>query len=196
MTKRKGDILCSVLKALGRVALGASDLFEIFLQAGYGASISRFEHVARKIESRRLAEREKQRIRQNYYATLSRLKKDGLIKTENIKANKLFFITAMGRQKLSFLQDRDRESLPRTPKAEAGDKFIIVAFDVPEKEKRKRNWLRYALRYMGLVMIQRSVWAGKVKLPEDFLHSLRKLKLLDCVEIFEISKTGTLEQIE
>lgn len=81
------------------------------------------------------------------------------------------------------------------PKAENGPTFIIVAFDIPEREKRKRNWLRQSLCRMGLSMVQKSVWIGRVKLPEDFIESLRHLKLADCVEIFEITKTGTLKHL-
>jgi hypothetical protein len=44
-------------------------------------------------------------------------------------------------------------------------------------------------------MVQKSVWVGKTKIPQDFLDDLFKLKLVDFVEIFEISRTGSLKHL-
>ena len=75
------------------------------------------------------------------------------------------------------------------------DKFSIVAFDVPERERRKRDWLRATLGRMGYKTIQRSVLLGKTKIPSEFLDDLRKLHMVDYVEIFEITKTGSLRHL-
>jgi hypothetical protein len=45
-------------------------------------------------------------------------------------------------------------------------------------------------------MVQKSLWLGKVKIPEEFLVDIRKLSLLDYVEIFEITKTGSLKNLD
>jgi len=78
---------------------------------------------------------------------------------------------------------------------ERGNKFIIVVFDIPEIQKRKRNWLRAALKNLDFKMVQKSVWFGRVKIPKEFLDHLCEMKLIDYVEIFEISKTGSLERL-
>ena len=44
-------------------------------------------------------------------------------------------------------------------------------------------------------MIQKSVWIGKVKIPKEFLDDLFKLRLIDYIEIFEISKAGSLKNL-
>ena len=72
---------------------------------------------------------------------------------------------------------------------------MIVVFDVPEKERRKRDWLRSVLKRLELKMVQKSVWIGKVKIPKELLDDLFNLKLLDYVEIFEVSKSGSLRQL-
>lgn len=72
----------------------------------------------------------------------------------------------------------------------------IVAFDVPERFKEKRHWLRSVLKNLGLRMVQKSVWLGKVKIPREFIDDLKKLKILDFVEIFGITKGGTLEEVD
>ena len=68
-------------------------------------------------------------------------------------------------------------------------------FDIPEKEKWKRVWLREVLGLCGFKMLQRSVWAGKNKIPEEFLADLRNFNMLEYVHIFEVSKKGTLKEI-
>ena len=72
---------------------------------------------------------------------------------------------------------------------------MIFAFDVPEKEKRKRGWLRTVLRRLDFTMIQKSVWVGKSKIPQEFLEDIYRFKMVDFVEIFEVSKTGSLRHI-
>ena len=76
-----------------------------------------------------------------------------------------------------------------------GDKLIIIAFDIPEKLRRKRNWIRKVLVGLDFKMIQKSVWQGTTKIPEDFLQDLNDLKIIDFIEIFQISKKGSLEKI-
>ena len=75
------------------------------------------------------------------------------------------------------------------------DRLIIVIFDIPERERRKRAWLRLALKNIGLKLIQRSVWMGKVQIPKEFLDDIRELHLVNFVEIFEITKSGSLNQV-
>ena len=80
-------------------------------------------------------------------------------------------------------------------KKEKGEKTAIIIFDIPENERRKRNWVREALKNMDFKMVQKSVWIGKIKIPKEFLNNLEVLELLDFVKIFEISKTGSLETV-
>ena len=52
-----------------------------------------------------------------------------------------------------------------------------------------------ALKNIGLRLIQQSVWMGKVKIPKEFLDDIRELHLANFVEIFEITKSGSLNQV-
>ena len=58
---------------------------------------------------------------------------------------------------------------------------------------RERNILRDILRMLGFNLIHKSVWIGKVKLPERFIADLQRLGILEYVEILEVTKSGTLE---
>jgi len=44
-------------------------------------------------------------------------------------------------------------------------------------------------------MIQKSVWVGKIALPEEFLRDLHRLQLISYVEIFEVTRAGSLKHI-
>jgi DNA-binding transcriptional regulator PaaX len=182
---------------LGGAAISAVDLFDIFLSAGYGASVNRFEYERRRKEqSRRRSSAEAQAI-QRYYVMLYKLRKQGLIARAKRTNGILYRITEAGKNKLAILKSRPGPSLPPAHYSDREDakKFLIVAFDIPEHSKRKREWLRSALRNLGMQMIQKSVWMGKIKLPEDFLEDLKKLRIYDFVEIFEISKIGSLRRV-
>ncbi|MFH0806525.1 MAG: hypothetical protein V1885_02270 [Candidatus Brennerbacteria bacterium] len=65
---------------------------------------------------------------------------------------------------------------------------MIIAFDIPEPDKKKRDWLRVELRCLGFVPIQKSVWFGPAPLPEKFLASLSELALLPFVKFFSATE--------
>ena len=76
------------------------------------------------------------------------------------------------------------------------DNLKIIIFDIPEEDRRKRVWLRSALKNLNFTMLQKSVWVGISRLPHEFARDLNKLKIISHVEIFAISKTGSLKQLK
>lgn len=194
----KGDFIFGILNAIGDTVINTTDVFSVISNSGYGASYGKLEREISKRRGERSSKIVENEIRrenkQKYYNLVSYLKKSDLIK-EELKSNKKFFsLTSKGKEKLYLL--KNKEKLPNASyKKEDNNKFTIVIFDVPEEKRRKRDWLRFALNNLGFSMIQKSVWMGKVKIPKIFVDDLLKLKIVDCVEIFEISKTGSLEKI-
>ena len=81
-------------------------------------------------------------------------------------------------------------------KTESDDELKIIIFDIPEKERQKRDWLRSVLKNLKFSMLQKSVWAGKIKLPKQFLEDLSKNKIIPYVDIFTISKRVSLRKLE
>jgi len=71
---------------------------------------------------------------------------------------------------------------------------ILVIFDIPEKYSPKRRWLRDVLTYLDYEMAQKSVWIGKKILPDNFIEDLYEQKINTYIEIFEVSKMGTMER--
>lgn len=133
--------------------------------------------------------------RQSYYSLLSRLKGDGFLAEERGSCRRLT-LTSKGRRYMKLL----RRNISKIPlkKDYVGEKsksLVIVAFDVPEKERNKREWLRRVLRELGLQMIQRSVWFGRIKIPKELIEDLGFLGMVDYVEIFEVGKAGSLRHL-
>ena len=67
-----------------------------------------------------------------------------------------------------------------------GDTKVMVLFDIPEKKRKTRNWLRSQLKLWDFEMLQQSVWLGKGPLPKKFIARLRLLDISECVKIFKI----------
>ena len=192
--------MLTILGKLSGAAMEAGDLLEAFLESGYGASQSTMARELRAVKRRREKGAEEwaryTRLQRRYYNAIAWLKQDGLITDQKSDQGRILQLTRKGMQKFIALKDRQKNALPEhSYRATASNSFVIVAFDVPEKERRKRDWLRDTLRYMGLHMLQESVWIGKVVMPKDFIDDLRTLRLLEYVEIFEITRAGSLRHV-
>lgn len=68
----------------------------------------------------------------------------------------------------------------------AGKVRVMVLFDVPEKKRKVRNWLRMQLKTWDFKMIQQSVWLGKGPLPGEFIERLRLLGVNKTVKILKV----------
>ena len=67
-----------------------------------------------------------------------------------------------------------------------GDTKVMVLFDIPEKKRKTRNWLRSQLKLWNFEMLQQSVWLGKGPLPKEFSARLKLLKISECVKILKV----------
>jgi DNA-binding PadR family transcriptional regulator len=204
---RRGDKTLKLLEILKEAALDTADLLDAFITSGYGASLDTIQSKAAdsSFRSRFKSDISKNEIKKEYnrfYSMVRRLEKDGLIEKKGKEKNKgkknFFMITQKGKEKIGFLRNVKKRmgSLPSSDyKGRKSNRVTIVMFDIPEKERNKRAWLRSILGRMKFEMIQKSVWMGKVTLPKEFLNDLKDLKLIDFIEIFEITKTGSLKQL-
>ncbi|MFN7088788.1 MAG: hypothetical protein ACK4NX_03180 [Candidatus Paceibacteria bacterium] len=135
------------------------------------------------------------RNRQLFYSRLNQLKRQGFISKHKYKGITKWKITKKGQEKLASIRLNPRISFKGVHKIVGDGKMKIVAFDIPENERYKRAWLRYALATLGFSMLQKSLWVGKKNLPDDFLWELRKRNMIEYVHIFEITKTGTIAKL-
>lgn len=191
----------SILQILDDVSGEFIDFSLAILKAGYGASQSEINRKFYENNSRRInRDNNRNKLIQDkacYYATLNSLQSDNLIEKRRIGRKLQIKITELGKNRLKIFKTKNSLNLPTKNKNidKSGNKdFIIVAFDIPEKDRWKRSWLRAALLDMEMKPIQKSVWAGKTAVFKEFIDDLRTLELINCVEIFSINKSGTLKR--
>jgi len=184
-------ITAKVLEKLSEGVAVSSALFQAIMESGYGASYGKLQRNYGRIigGARRPVRPDNLSFKKhNFYLILSKLKREGLVKNKEGR----WSITGVGKEKLAKLVKR----MPRVRyEKEADSTLKIVIFDVPEKEQHKRAWLRRRLVELGFKMLQKSVWAGRVKLPEEFLEDLREYKIFPYVDIFAVTKTGSIRPI-
>ena len=127
---------------------------------------------------------------QRFYSLLNGLKHQGFIVKKNKNKNSLWAITSSGLNKLKLIKDKKTDY-----QTFADNKSKIIIYDIPESLKRHRAWLREALHNLGFKILQKSVWIGKNKIPENFLLDLRNKNLIDCVHVLEVTKTGSIKEL-
>jgi DNA-binding transcriptional regulator PaaX len=67
----------------------------------------------------------------------------------------------------------------------------IISFDIPEKNRAVRNWLRNQIKIFGYKMLQQSLWIGPGPLPIIFIKRLEYLDIRKNVKIFKINSKST-----
>lgn len=67
-------------------------------------------------------------------------------------------------------------------------KNLIVMYDISERQKIERDWLRRQLVKFGYIMIQRSTWVGPSPLPKDFLAYIKHIGIGDKIKTLRLAK--------
>lgn len=186
----KGEIIYKILNSASDKALDHIDFINAFLKAGYGATSGKIRYELSKIQYNKISSKlNKQKI-DNLKNYLYKLKSQGLI-LEN--SSKQIYLSDKGKNKL----DNFKKSFPLNKnlyKKKTGETVLVISYDIPIAFNKERNILRDMLRILGFNMVHKSVWVGKVLLPERFVADLSKLEIIDYVEILEVTKNGTLNK--
>jgi len=132
------------------------------------------------------------KTRKAFSSFVSKMEKDGLISR---KGKDKLTITHRGR--IFAKKKLKTPSWSKTYKIKKIDNnsLVLVVFDVPEKEKTKRDWLRFQLVGLGFYKLQQSVWWGTNLLPQDFLEDLEKYNMLSYVHILSVKRKGTISKL-
>lgn len=132
----------------------------------------------------------------NFYALLSKLRKEGIIKKQGIGMDAICNLTDNGFKKLLNYAEQSRSFV--LPKRKYAAKKInsqtLIIFDIPESLKHCRNWIRYQLVALGFSMLQKSVWIGAYQIPSDLIHDLRESNLLQYIHIFKVTESGSIDR--
>lgn len=125
--------------------------------------------------------------RRSFSALLNRFKRDGLVVKKGSGKGSIWSLSSPQRKRLQIhrnqIQPAPSDDIPR-----------LVMYDIPETERKKRDWLRYELVACDYKQLQKSVWLGYRPLPHEFMDSLKDLKLMDKVHIVSIHRQGTVQE--
>lgn len=185
----KGEIIYKILGTVGDKMLDCVDFTNAILKAGYGATGKKIEYEFHKIQHRKIISNINNEKINNFNKYLSKLKSEGLILENNLKQ---IYLSDKGKNKLKNFQN----SFPLNKdlyKKKIGERVIVVSYDIPIAFNKERNVLRDILRTLGFHLVHKSVWVGKVILPEKFIADLHRLEIIDFVEILEVTKNGTFK---
>lgn len=137
------------------------------------------------------------RRHRKFYDTLNYLKREGLVKPKKQGRRASWILTRLGREKIKTIKERKKDLLSATnsylPNLR-GRGLTVVTYDIPERARRKRQWLRCALTHMGLKLMQKSVWVGAGQIDEEFIFALREREMLEHVHIFSVDSRGTIRE--
>lgn len=119
---------------------------------------------------------------------LYRLRKQGLI-TKDPK-QKFYFLTDEGKKFVSYIENR--YLILKEP---WDGKIRIVIFDIPEKKKGWREWIRQELLLIQYQQLQKSVYVGKCPLPESFYKEIREARLGKYIFVFSTGEVDRKKEI-
>lgn len=128
--------------------------------------------------------------RKTLSSIVSRMKRQGLIERKGKGLFKDIVLTKRGRERIERKPLKEKKDLP------AADRIIrLVIFDIPEKQRRKRDALRQELFACGYEPLQKSVWLGMRPLTREFVDMVDELEIKDYIHIFSVKQEGTLEDM-
>ncbi len=132
-----------------------------------------------KIMYRIMRERVKKRNQfqnSNFSQEIKRLQRRGLVQ---VSGNEIIFspdaLKRHRNKKISFIAEEPKK-----------ERKIIMIFDIPETNRRTRDWLRTQIKLWGFKMIQKSVWLGTGPLPAQFNKQIKYLGIEEHIKIFNV----------
>jgi CRISPR-associated endonuclease Cas2 len=194
----RGEKILKILEILEDMAVSTLDLLDMWLfeqpRGIYGLERARLKRAGQKKQLFFTELREYLEEREKLSKLIYKLKREGFILED--KKNKKLILTKKGKLKLRFL--KNKRSVEETKNNESNQKdkdVIVVIYDVPESEHKKRHQLRNLLVNAGFNFVQKSVWIKQGKITEDFINLLKDLEVLNYTQIFKITQKGTIENI-
>ncbi|MBI3420860.1 MAG: CRISPR-associated endonuclease Cas2 [Candidatus Sungbacteria bacterium] len=118
---------------------------------------------------------------------LSRLQCEGLVEKSGVRGKYSWRLTEKGRK---HTLGKSKDSV--LPRLQKDSMLRLVVFDIPERERRKRNLIRAELISYHFCQLQKSVWIGEYMLPQEFVSLINTLDLASHIHILSVYKHGTL----
>ena len=120
--------------------------------------------------------------KQSYFTEVSRLIKTGDInKKADKKGNAYLELTSKGKERL-------KRRFPIFMKGKWDGSFMIVVFDIPEKDRRARDDLREKLKELGFGQLQESVWVSPYHFEDDLKEFFEETGYLSYVFVMKAER--------
>ena len=103
----------------------------------------------------------------NFYETLTQMKRTGYLEEKQGK----LYVTEKGRLKIIKKCLKNKE---KNKEKKWDGKWRGIIFDIPEANRKERNFLRRELKWIGLVEVQQSIWIFPFDIEKE-LKALLKL---------------------
>ncbi len=127
----------------------------------------------------------------NLSSTLQRLKQQGLVSATGRYKNTHWKLTREGKKFLAKIYADEKDPYDLAPEDGV---MRIVTFDIPEKIRGKRDWLREQLFACGYRLLQRSVFVGTRPLPDAFIRRVDEMRIGKYLHIASLTQTGTIRK--
>lgn len=114
--------------------------------------------------------------RKTISATISRAKRNGLIK---VNSDGTMVTTWRGKMKLSLKPAKKTRH------------FLVIIFDIPEKNRKTRDFFRQYLKTSHAEQVQKSVWKTQYDIYEELFEVIKDLNIVDCVSVFMADEIST-----
>lgn len=196
----KGSLTLKVLEIIQQAGITIGEL-AVVLTSPRGSSYRQIEY---RLDQYRHDRRTTQMVvddsvlkNRSFNDLIYRLRRDRLIVEIKRGDKEILKPTRKGIDKFENLKIKSASALPsqKLYQKTTDNLLKIILFDIPEKDRHQRRWLRSVLVNLGFKMLQKSVWIGKSKIPENLLEDFKRLKLIKYIEIIAITKTGSLKPL-
>lgn len=182
------------MRILDAIAHGISDIENMAMisatpETSFGRSLPKTLRYLQKVADQRERKQQRMEEEQRIRVTIAKLVHEGMVQK---KESAGWSITKTGKKKLRSL----REWIVKKKSYEMQDEktLKIIIFDIPERYRNHRDWIRSTLYTMNYELLQQSVFAGTGKLPDAFIKDIDQRGMLHHVQIFSVGKYGTLEK--
>lgn len=133
----------------------------------------------------------KEYSRNSINVAVKRLEKRGLIQKGIMEDEVCMRLTEIG---LAMFKEKQNKKITK-PQIKLRDerwdgKWRVIAFDIPEENRRIRKALREILRLLEFYPLQRSVWISKHNYIKELRGWIKDLKLSNFIKAFETKDLG------
>ncbi|MBI5401740.1 hypothetical protein HZB05_02875 [Candidatus Wolfebacteria bacterium] len=169
----------AIIMCLGE---GTFEILGGILEGPSRLTVSKAANIGGNLGSVRQYYEEIKKLRENSLRTiLWRLNKKGLIE----KKNDDFQLTSLGLKYFKRIKNNQHKKWD--------GKWRIAMFDIPEKLKKEREWLRNQLYGLEYKSLQKSVFIGKFPLSEDLFREIFEKSLKDYVNLITVGEIDNEE---